>query len=116
MSIRSKNKTRAKIAAQHKHSVIIQRSNQHFYAQILNPEGIAIAGGSTKTPAIIKKLKKQSSRNCDSARVVGEYCAGLLKQLKVDEFAFNRSGYIYHGRVKAFVEGLFGNETKKTGK
>ena len=60
MSIRSKNKTRAKIAAQGKHSVTIQRTNKHFYAQVQSPEGIVLGGGSTMTPEIAKKMKKSS--------------------------------------------------------
>ena len=116
MSIRSKNKTRAKIAAQGKHSVVIQRTNMHFYAQILSPEGTVLGGASTKSPDIIKKLKKSSSSNCDSSKIVGEYIAEKMKKLKITDFAFNRSGYIYHGRVKSFVEGLFAVKSKNTGK
>ena len=115
MSIRSKNKTRAVIAAQGKHSVIINRSNKHFYAQILCPEGIVLGGISTKNTEVIKKLKKNSASNCVSAKIVGEFVCDLLKKLKIEKFAFNRSGYIYHGRVKAFVEGLFGQDGKNTG-
>ncbi|MEC8882580.1 MAG: 50S ribosomal protein L18 [Pseudomonadota bacterium] len=116
MSIRSKNKTRAVIAAQGKHSVIINRTNKHFYAQVLSPEGTVLGGASTKSAEVIKKMKKNSSSNCISSKIVGEYVCELLKKLKIDKFAFNRSGYIYHGRVKAFVEGLFGQDAKNTGK
>ena len=116
MSIRSKNKTRAVIAAQGKHSVVINRTNKHFYAQVLSPVGHVLGGVSTKSPDVIKKLKKKSASNCVSSRIVGESVSDLLKKLKVDHYAFNRSGYIYHGRVKAFVEGLNGQDNENTGK
>ena len=116
MSIRSKNKTRAVIAAQGKHSVIVNRTNKHFYAQILCPEGQVLGGVSTKNAEIIKKTKKASTSNCVSSRIIGEHISDLLKKLKIEKVAFNRSGYIYHGRIRAFVEGLFGQDGQNTGK
>ena len=105
MSIRSKNKTSAAIAAQGKHSVIIVRTNKHFYAQIISPLGIVLTGASTKTKEIVKKVGKTTS-NKNAAQVLGEHIAKQLKDKKISDIAFNRSGLLYHGRVAAFVEGL----------
>ena len=105
MSIRSKNKTSAAIAAQGKHSVIVVRSNKHFYAQIISPLGIVLTGASTKTKEVVKKVGKATS-NKNAAKILGEYVAKQLKGKKIADIAFNRSGLLYHGRVAAFVEGL----------
>jgi len=102
MSIRSKNKTRAAIAAQGKHSIAVQRTNQHFYAQLVSPLGIVLAGASTQS----KALKLKATGNSDAAKALGVHIASILKKMKVSDVAFNRSGLIYHGRVAAFVAGL----------
>ncbi len=104
MSIRSKNKTRAAIAAQGKHSIAVQRSNQHFYAQLVSPLGIVLAGASTQSKAFKSKLK--ATGNSDAAKALGAHVASILKKMKINDVAFNRSGLIYHGRVAAFVAGL----------
>ena len=106
MSIRAKNKTRAAIIAQGKHSVIVRRSNTHFYAQLVSPTGIIMGGMSTKSQQISAKLKKVGSGNCGAAKLLGQEIVGLLKKHKVTDVAFNRSGLLYHGRVAAFVDGM----------
>lgn len=104
MSIRSKNKTSAAIASQNKHSVTVIRSNKHFEAQIISPTGIVVAGATTKSNAAKKQIKQTG--NCDAARTLAQSIAKLLNKLNVKEVAFNRSGYIYHGRISAFADGL----------
>lgn len=104
MSIRSKNKTRAAIAAQGKHSITVQRSNQHFYAQLLSPLGVVLAGASTQSKVL--KAKHAATGNSDAAKALGMHVASILKEKKISNVAFNRSGLIYHGRVAAFVAGL----------
>lgn len=104
MSIRSKNKTSAAIAAQNKHSIMVIRSNKHFEAQIISPAGIVIGGATTKSNDAKKQLKQTG--NCDAARTLAQSIAKLLNKLDIKQVAFNRSGYIYHGRISAFVDGL----------
>lgn len=105
MSSRSKIKTSAAIAAQGKHSVLVVRSNKHFYAQIISPLGIVLTGASTKTKEVAKEVGKASSKKT-SANILGKHVAKQLKANKITDIAFNRSGLLYHGRVAAFVEGL----------
>jgi large subunit ribosomal protein L18 len=104
MSQRSKNKTRAAIAAQGKHSVTIKRTNKHFEAQILSPQGVALGGATTKSNET-KKLCGVTG-NCEAARKLSELVAKILKKLSITDLAFDRSGHIYHGRVSAFADGL----------
>jgi large subunit ribosomal protein L18 len=113
MSIRSRNKTKAAIASQNKHSVIIKRSNQHFYAQVVAPNGQVLAGASTKTPAVVKALGKIKSGNKAAAALLGQHVSEIIKKLKIEQVAFNRSGLVYHGRVAAFANGLRENGVLK---
>ena len=107
MLVRSKNKTAAVIARQQKVSVIIRRSNKHFAAQVVSKSGVILAGATTKSKPVQQLLTKEATTgNSNAARVLGRYLAKLIQDLKIDDIAFNHSGYIYHGRVAAFVEGL----------
>ena len=106
MSIRSKHKTRAAIASQGKHSVTIRRSNNHFYAQLVSPTGIVMGGVSTQSKSMNSHVKKQGSGNAEAAKVLGHQMASMLTKHKISDVAFNRSGYLYHGRVAAFVDGM----------
>ena len=106
MSIRSKNKTRAAIASQGKHSIIVRRSNNHFYAQLVTPAGVVMDGVSTLSKSLSGHVKKQGAGNCDAAKVLGHQVASLLEKHKITDVAFNRSGLLYHGRVAAFVDGM----------
>ncbi len=83
----------------------VYRSNRHIYAQIINDiEGRTLVSASTLTPELkeaVKGLKK-----CEAARKVGEYLGELAKKQGIERLVFDRSGYLYHGRVKALAEGV----------
>lgn len=73
------------------------RSNQGIYAQLINDEkGEVIAAASSM------KLKKTGM---EAAKQVGTDIAKAAKAKKIDQCVFDRSGYLYHGRVKALAEG-----------
>ena len=78
----------------------IYRSNKHLFAQLIDD-------------TIHKSILGLSSAKLDSkgtktatAEVLGKKIAELLKDNKIDQIVFDRSGYKYHGRVKAFAESL----------
>ena len=104
VSIRSMHKSRARIRSLGVSSIRVRRSNKQFYVDIVSPEGISLAGVSTLTPDVAKKLK--SGGNKEAASELAGHTKELLKKLSIDKVAFDRSGYIYHGRVKAFAEAL----------
>ena len=104
MSQRALVKTRARIRAQKVHSVSVIRSNKHFSAQLRSPEGIVLTGMSTQSPGF--KTKSKNNGNAEAAGDLGKLFAKALVKLKLDAVAFDRSGYRYHGRVKAFAEAL----------
>lgn len=83
----------------------VYRSNRHIYAQLVeDTSGRTIASASTLTEAIKDELSKL--KKTDAARKVGEYVGRLAKEKGVLKVVFDRSGYLYHGRVKALADGV----------
>lgn len=109
--VRERVKRKSKARMQNKNRVIVFRSNKHMRAQLINAEGRVLGGASTLTPAIKKKLK--SSGNKEAAKEVGIALAAIIKKLKCTEnLAFDRSGYLYHGRIAMVAEGLRSSDIK----
>ncbi|MEC8064291.1 MAG: 50S ribosomal protein L18 [Pseudomonadota bacterium] len=104
-SIRSMRKSRAHIRKLAVHSIRVRRTNKQFYADIISPDGIVLTGISTLNPEL-SKLLKGAGGNKDAAAALAVKIKDALDNLGVKKVAFDRSGYIYHGRVKAFAEAL----------
>lgn len=97
--LRRKNKVNAKIKAQQPaFRLLIQRSNLYVKAQVVNAEGTVVAVTSDKAVAGATKTERAGN--------AGEAFAKVLKDKGVNVIVFDRNGYLYHGRVKAFAEGL----------
>ena len=80
------------------------RSHLHIYAQIIDDlSGRSITATSTLDPAIKAELtgKKKSERS----RIVGKRVAEIAKEHGITRVAFDRGGYVYHGRIRALAEG-----------
>lgn len=76
------------------------RSSKHMYAQIVDDtKGVTLASASTL------KMDLKSKSSCDSAKAVGLEIAKMALAKKIKDVVFDRSGYVYHGRVKAVAEG-----------
>jgi large subunit ribosomal protein L18 len=100
---RRARQTRHRIAEQRATRLVVNRSNQHIYAQIVAPEGNRVlASASTLEGEVRKDLK--NGGNTAAAAVVGKRIAERAKALGIDTVAFDRSGYRFHGRVKALAE------------
>lgn len=79
----------------------IHRTPRHMYAQIIGAEGDkVIASAST----LDKDLRSGSTGNVDAAKAVGKLIADRAKAAGVETVAFDRSGFRYHGRVKALAD------------
>jgi large subunit ribosomal protein L18 len=77
------------------------RSNKHIYAQIIDDDrGITLAQASSRQLGI-----KGSCKTVEIAESVGKMLAESAKEAGIKTVAFDRGGYIYHGRVKAIAEG-----------
>ncbi len=101
--LRRAKKLRAKIARQGVKRLSVHRTSQHIYAQVIDESGANVLAAASTLDAAIKKDVKTTS-NCDAASAVGKRVAELAKEAGVEEVAFDRSGFRYHGRVKALAE------------
>ena len=101
--IRRARKTRAKIAELNMVRLCVHRTNNHIYAQIISAEGDKILAQASTAEASIKEQIK-SGGNIAAAALVGKAVAEKAKVAGVEQVAFDRSGFRYHGRVKALAE------------
>ncbi|MFT5571658.1 MAG: large subunit ribosomal protein L18 [Cryomorphaceae bacterium] len=101
--LRRAKKLRAKIARQGATRLSVHRTSQHIYAQVIDETGGKVLAAISTLDASIKKKAKITS-NCDAAALVGTRIAELAKKAGVEAVAFDRSGFRYHGRVKALAE------------
>jgi large subunit ribosomal protein L18 len=100
---RRARRTRARIALQGIPRLCVHRTPQHIYAQIIAPEGNrVIASASTLTKDLRGSLK--GTGNIAAAAAVGKQIAERAKEAGVEAVAFDRSGFKYHGRVKALAD------------
>lgn len=77
------------------------RSAKHIYAQIIDDvNGVTLASASSNE----KDNKLSNGGNTDAASVVGKLVAERALEAKIETVVFDRSGYLYHGRVKALAE------------
>ena len=100
--LRRARRTRAAIKQQGVHRLCVYRTPRHIYAQIVAPNGEQIvASASTVEPKVKGELK--GTGNSAAAAAVGKYIAERGKAAGVSAVAFDRSGFKYHGRVKALA-------------
>jgi large subunit ribosomal protein L18 len=100
---RRARRTRVRIALQGIHRLCVHRTPQHIYAQIIAPEGNrVVASASTLLKELRGSLK--STGNIAAAAAVGKEIAARAKQAGVEQVAFDRSGFKYHGRIKALAD------------
>lgn len=79
------------------------RSPRHIYAQVIDSTGgRVIASASTIDKDIRSSVK--NGGNIDAAKVVGQKIAEKAKAAGVEQVAFDRSGFHYHGRIKALAD------------
>lgn len=101
--LRRARKTRAKIAELKAARLCVHRSNCHIYAQIIDGSGSnVLAAASTVEDEVRKQVPRGG--NVKAATLVGKLIAERAKAAGVESVAFDRSGFMYHGRVKALAE------------
>lgn len=101
--IRRSRKPRAKIRELQVHRLSVHRTSQHIYAQVIAPEGNrVVAVASTLQKDVRGKLK--STGNIEAAKAVGTAIAKRALDAGVESLAFDRSGFRYHGRIKAVAD------------
>ena len=98
--LRRAKKSRFNIRNQESPRLTVYRSSQHFYAQIFDSLGSkVIVSAST-----VEKDMNLKSNNIDAAMQVGKKVAERALENGVKKVVFDRSGYRYHGRIKALAD------------
>ena len=100
---RRSRQTRLRIAEQRTNRLVVARSNCHIYAQIVAPSGDRVLASASTLEADVRKDVKNGG-NRAAATLVGKRIAEKAKAAGIDTVAFDRSGFKYHGRVKALAE------------
>ena len=109
--LRRARRTRAKISELGAHRLSVHRTPKHIYAQVIDPsDNKVVASASTVQKEVRAGLK--ATGNTEAAAAVGKAIAEKLKSAGVDQVAFDRSGFKYHGRVKALADAARENGLK----
>ena len=104
--LRRARQTRARIAPHTAARLSVFRSNLHIYAQVLSEDGgKVLASASTLEKSVREQLGASGKGgNAAAATLVGKLIAENAKAAGIEKVAFDRSGFAYHGRVKALAE------------
>ena len=101
--LRRARKTRAKIAELKVTRLSVHRTNTHIYAQIIAETGDKVLASASTLEAEVRKSLANGG-NVAAAAIIGKRIAEKAKKAGVTTVAFDRSGYKYHGRIKALAE------------
>ena len=101
--LRRARQTRAKIAELKIVRLTVHRSNSHIYAQVIdNTGGKVLTSASSLEPEVRKKLSNGNS--IGAAAAVGKRIAEKAKIIGISKVGFDRSGFKYHGRIRALAD------------
>lgn len=99
--IRRATRARAKMKELGVARLCVHRTPRHIYAQVIAGEGDRILATAS---TLDKELRKGATGNVDAAKAVGSLIAERATKAGVSDVAFDRSGFKYHGRVKALAD------------
>ena len=101
--LRRARQTRLKIREVGAVRLTVHRTNTHIYAQITSPSGDKVLASAS---SLEKELRAQlkTGGNRKAAELIGQRIAQKAKEKGIESVAFDRSGYKYHGRVKALAD------------
>jgi large subunit ribosomal protein L18 len=104
--LRRSKQTRTRIALQNVARLTVFRSNLHIYASVISDDGQKVlASASTAEKDVRTELGADGKGgNTAAAAIVGKRIAEKAKAAGIEKVAFDRSGFAYHGRVKALAE------------
>ncbi len=99
--LRRAAKTRVNIREKATVSLCVHRTPRHIYAQIISANGATVLATASTVEA---DLRTEATGNVNAATKVGQLIAERAKAAGVTKVAFDRSGFKYHGRVKALAD------------
>ena len=101
--LRRAKSTRAHIRKLGVPRLSVLRTGQHIYAQLFTADGAKVIASANTLQADVKDGLK-NGKNSDAAARVGQVIAERAKAAGIEKIAFDRSGYRYHGRIKALAD------------
>ncbi|WP_018274061.1 50S ribosomal protein L18 [Teredinibacter turnerae] len=99
--IRRATRSRSKIRELRETRLCVNRTPRHIYAQIISPESDKVLASAS---TLDKDLRSGATGNIEAATAVGKLIAERAKAAGVTKVAFDRSGFKFHGRVKALAD------------
>ena len=105
--LRRARATRARISLQKVNRLTVTRTNLHIYASVISPDGgKVLASASTAEAEVRNQLASVQGKggNVNAAKLVGERIAKKARAAGVEQVAFDRAGFRYHGRVRALAD------------
>ena len=104
--LRRSRTTRSRIARQGVARLTVFRSNLHIYANVISGDGSQVLASASTSEAEMRKELGAAGKggNAAAAEIIGKRIAERAKQAGVSKVAFDRSGFKYHGRIKALAE------------
>jgi large subunit ribosomal protein L18 len=101
--LRRRNRTRNRIAVLGAVRLCVHRTPRHIYAQIIDASGARVLASASTVEAELRTALKGGG-NVAAAVAVGKRIAEKAKQAGISKVAFDRSGFKYHGRIKALAD------------
>ena len=104
--LRRARQTRIRIAQQGVARLTVNRTNLHIYAAVISEDGSRVLASASTAEAEVRQVLGGSGKggNVVAAQTIGKRIAEKAKAAGVEKVAFDRSGFAYHGRVKALAE------------
>lgn len=99
--LRRARRARNRMREQGVNRLSVHRTPRHIYAQVFAPAGDRVLASAS---TLDSSLRSGSTGNAEAAAAVGKLLAERAKAAGVDKVAFDRSGYKYHGRIKALAD------------
>lgn len=113
---RRKKKIREKIKRQDNYRLTVYKSNKHIYAQLYKNDGSLVLESMSSTSKIFKKnIEEQNLNNLtkmEKAKLVGNLLAKEILKKNIKNITFDRSGFKFHGRIKAVADAIKENGIK----
>lgn len=101
---KTKHRIRAKLLKSNALRLAFFRGNRNFYAQIIDDQkGITLVAAATNEKSFRPEGEKNMA-NIETAKKLGQLIAERAKEKNIEKVVFDRSGRIYHGKVKAFAD------------
>ena len=104
--LRRARQTRVRIATQGVARLTVSRTNLHIYASVISGDGSKVLASASTAEAQVRTALGGSGKggNTAAAQAIGKRLAEKAKAAGVEKVAFDRSGFAYHGRVRALAD------------